>query len=161
MNIISNKGMFLETIISNSIQRIRENNSGYISKMPVNHDIVTVENNILTGILRKNDNCDFIGIYKGSYLEFDAKETEKEFFPMSNIKKHQMDKLKLISSLGGLAFIIVYFHHYDRFFALNISSLKSADKKIPLSYFEDNGIELFLDNVSLNIEQALDQLWIS
>jgi recombination protein U len=50
---------------------------GIINKVPVNYDLLEVKNNIISGVIKSNNNCDYIGIYNGQYVEFEAKETEK------------------------------------------------------------------------------------
>ncbi len=88
---------------------------------------------------------DYNGIYKGKYIDFEAKETKnKTSFPLSNIHKHQINHLKSIIKHGGIAFLIVRFITYNKTYYLDakelISFLKDNDRKsIPIEYFEQKG----------------------
>jgi len=51
---------------------------------------------------------DYNGIYKGKYIEFEAKETkQKTSYPLSNIHKHQLEHLKKVITHGGIGFLII------------------------------------------------------
>src|SRR5699024_251304 len=99
-------------------------------KMNVNYKPLDITNNIITGIIQSNHFCDYIGILSKHYIEFDAKETEKDYFDLANIKKHQDEKLRIIDNLGGIAFIIVYFHKYDQFFLFQPFKYTFQTKKV-------------------------------
>ena len=87
---------------------------------------------------------DYTGIYKGKYLEFDAKETQsKTSFPLSNIHKHQMKHIERVIHFGGIAFLIVRFTSLNLTYLLPGESVISFEEKyhrksIPLDYFKDN-----------------------
>ena len=36
---------------------------------------------------------DYNGVYKGNYIDSEAKETRKNYFPLSNIHNHQIEQL--------------------------------------------------------------------
>ena len=53
---------------------------------------------------------DFNGIYKGKYIDFDAKETKsKTSMPLKNIHPHQIEHLRNVDKHGGIAFLIINF----------------------------------------------------
>lgn len=153
--ILNNKGMFLEEILNRWCEHINENDLGYVSKTSINHSIFEVKQNVIKSVIKNNNNCDYIGILNSRYIEFEAKESEKEYFNLNNIKKHQLEKLMKINDLNGIAFIIVYFHQFNSFYLLNIEQIKQLytykTKKIPITWFEEFGIELHLDGLILNI----------
>ena len=63
---------------------------------------------------RTPSTTDFNGIYKGYYIDFDAKETNsKTSFPLSNIHHHQIEHLKDVHQHGGIAFLIVQWKQYN------------------------------------------------
>ncbi|WP_323847755.1 MAG: Holliday junction resolvase RecU [Phytoplasma sp.] len=67
---------------------------------------------------------DYQGLYKGRYLCFEVKETNnKNSFPFSNIPKHQLNNLKLIQELKGIAFFIINFKVRKKYFYLPIEFL--------------------------------------
>ena len=88
---------------------------------------------------------DYNGIYKGYYIDFEAKETKnKTSFPLANIHKHQLKHLENIKNHGGIGFIIVRFSVLNKTFLLKAEDLfsftKDNDRKsIPLTYFESKG----------------------
>ena len=88
---------------------------------------------------------DYNGIYKGKYIDFEAKETKnKTSFPLSNIHKHQIEHLKSIIKHGGIAFLIVRFITYNKTYYLDakelISFLENNERKsIPIEFFEQKG----------------------
>ncbi|WP_100916370.1 Holliday junction resolvase RecU [Spiroplasma floricola] len=156
--IIKNKGMYLEMIINNSINSL-DPTKGFIYKMPINNNIISVENNIVTARLNKNYFCDYIGLWKGIYIEFEAKETEKDFFNLNNIKKHQIEKLNLVNKNNGSGFIIVYFHLYEKLFFLHINEIKKMEnKKIPYNYFKDNFFEISFSGIKFDFNQIFNHL---
>ena len=91
---------------------------------------------------------DYNGVYKGRYIDFEAKETQnKTSFPLSNIHKHQIKHIEDIIRHNGIGFIIVYFKAINKIFYLKgedlIYFIKNTNRKsIPLDYFEKNGFLL-------------------
>ncbi|WP_338971682.1 Holliday junction resolvase RecU [Spiroplasma endosymbiont of Panorpa germanica] len=163
MNLLLNKGMFLETVINHANEYYNDNNIALISKINVNINLVKVENKQITKAnFKKNFNCDYIGIYQGIYLEFEAKETYKDYFSIVNLKKDQHDKLTRVQEHLGLGFLIIYFHNFNKYFIVSITKinlLKSSDKKIPMSWFEDYGYELFMSkNIVFDYIKGVNQL---
>lgn len=53
---------------------------------------------------------DYVGIYKGKAITFDAKSTkEDKRFPLSNIKPHQYQIMKEWTEHGGISFLLIRF----------------------------------------------------
>ena len=88
---------------------------------------------------------DYNGIYKGKYIDFEAKETKsKTSFPLSNIHVHQLNHLKSIIYHGGIAFIIVRFISYNETYLVDGNDLFSfldstCRKSIPYIFFKEKG----------------------
>ena len=87
---------------------------------------------------------DYNGIYKGKYIDFEAKETKLKYFPIANIHQHQITHLKKIYEHGGIGFILVNFVLYDKIFLLPIEQFlffieNETRKSIPVDYFEKRG----------------------
>lgn len=156
--IFKNKGLFLETIINNSIEENFKHRL-LIQKLPLSNALISVENNIIKAKLRENIFCDYCGLYKGQYLEFEAKETELDYFPLKNIPQKQVQKLTTITQLGGIGFIVIYFHTVDQYFGITINEVNAwKNKKIPLDWFISSGIEIKFTRLNLNIYQYLNHL---
>ncbi|AAT75560.1 recombination protein U [Mesoplasma florum L1] len=151
MNPIKNQGMFLETLLNITHQKYIDNNDCVVSKIPTNIIPITTKNNQITSAKFKDSlNCDYIGAYKGTYFEFEAKETYKDYFDFHLIRKNQNEKLKLVLNNKGIAFIIVYFGNYEEFFLVNyltlINWVNKNKKTIPYEWFLDNAYQVYLDN---------------
>jgi len=53
---------------------------------------------------------DFNGVYDGTYIDFEAKETSnKTRFPLANIHEHQAKHIVAVAKQGGCAFLLIKF----------------------------------------------------
>ena len=153
-----NRGMTLEEDLNVSNQYYLENNIAVIYKKPtpITIDHVDYPNRadaIITNAKFKiPSTTDYNGIYKGKYIDFEAKETaNKTSFPLANIHAHQIEHLRKIIKHGGIGFIIVSFSSLNRLFLLDAQELfnfvdNNDRKSIPLEYFITHGTEM---NISL------------
>lgn len=112
----SNRGMNLESLINSSIKYYRENNIAIIHKKPTPVQIVNVDYpkrsaaKITEAYFRRASTTDYNGIYKGHYIDFEAKETKnKTSFPLQNFHDHQISHMKDCHNQGGIVFVIIYF----------------------------------------------------
>ena len=112
-NTYANRGMMLERDINQSNKYYLDHNIALIYKKPTPIKVVKVEypkNVIKEAYFNEPSTLDYNGIYKGKYLEFDAKETQSNTsFPISNIHKHQLEHMKRVIYFGGITFLIVRF----------------------------------------------------
>lgn len=161
-----NRGINLEDSINSTNEYYRINNIAIIYKKPTPITINKVDypsrkDAVITEAhFRIPSTTDYNGIYKGKYIDFEAKETKLNFFPLNNIHKHQIEHLNKIVEHGGIGFIIVNFTSLDKVFLLEqkylIDFLNSNDRKsIPIEYFENNG---YL--IKYNFNPRLDYLSI-
>lgn len=151
INTYANRGMTLEADIQASNDYYLVNDKAVIYKKPTPITISKVnypsrrEAVIKEGYFRTPSTTDYNGIYRGKYIDFDAKETKsKTAFPLNNIHPHQIKHLVRIHKHGGIGFLIVRFTVLNKTFLLPIEALtkfldESTRKSIPLSYFEENG----------------------
>ena len=77
------------------------------------------------------------------YIDFEAKETAKNFFPLANIHEHQIKHLMNVYKHGAIAFIIVRFTKLNKTFLLTANDLKvflenNSRKSIPFEYFKQH-----------------------
>jgi len=149
----ANRGMILEEDINQTNIYYRNHNIALVYKKPTPIKVVKVEypqNKIKEAYFDEPSTLDYNGIYKGMYIEFDAKETHcKTSFPLSNIHAHQLKHIKSVISYGGIAFLIVRFATLNKTFVLMgkdlIKFIECNDRKsIPVSYFEEFGYFLEL-----------------
>lgn len=145
-----NRGMGLESDINLTNQYYVDKEIAYIYKKPTPIQVTKVDykNNsiiIKEAFFKEPSTTDYNGLYKGMYIDFEAKETtNKTSFPLSNIHKHQIIHIKHIIDNGGIGFLIVRFTSLNRDYILMgkdlIEFLDNNDRKsIPLEYFEDKG----------------------
>lgn len=147
-NIYANRGMTLEDDINQTNEYYNLHNIALVYKKPTPIRVVQVEypkNKIREAYFNEPSTLDYNGVYRGKYLEFDAKETQsKTSFPLSNIHKHQMEHIRKVLYYGGIAYLIVRFVTLDRTYLLLGNDLihftEQFDRKsIPLDYFEKYG----------------------
>lgn len=109
----ANRGMDLENIINETNSYYLENDIAVIYKKPTPIGVVKVnyENNkqvITKAYFASQSTLDYNGLYKGKYIEFDAKSTEnKTSFPINNVHDHQIKHIRNIIKHGGIVFLII------------------------------------------------------
>lgn len=146
-----NRGMDLESIINDTNEYLKEKDIAIIYKKPTPIGIVKttyVDNKeiINKAYFKEPSQLDYCGIYKGCYIEFDAKNTNKKTsFPLSNIHKHQILHIKNIIRHQGIAFLIIRIN--EEYYLLNGANLldfinNNERKSIPYDYFKDNAYKL-------------------
>ena len=145
-----NRGMTLENEINISNEYYCEIDKAYIYKKPTPIKIAKVDYPSRNKAVIKEafftvpSTTDYNGIYKGKYIDFEAKETQsKTAFALSNIHEHQIRHLKNINNHEGIAFLIVRFTTINETYLLTadklIQFIENIDRKsIPISYFKEN-----------------------
>jgi len=166
-----NRGMNLEADLNATNEYYRNMDIGVIYKKPTPITIVKVdypsryEAVIKEAYFRTPSTTDYNGVYKGKYIDFEAKETSLNYFPISNIHEHQIKHLKQVIKNDGIGFIIVSFTKFNKVFLLMADKLieyieNSKRKSIPLDYFEENGYLIKLGyNPRLNYLKIIDEVY--
>lgn len=143
----ANRGMELENDINITNKYYIDNDIALIYKKPTPIRVTKTNYQnmrIIDGFFETPSTLDYNGIYKGYYIEFDAKETRsKTSYSINNIHKHQIEHIKKVIRHKGIVFLIVRFTSLDKYYILKgkdlIEFIKENDRKsIPLSYFEEN-----------------------
>ena len=147
----ANRGMKLEDDLNITNNYYRDMDVAYIYKKPTPIKITKVnypsrdKSMIKEAFFDTPSTTDYNGIYKGKYVDFEAKETNSlTSFPLNNIHKHQIIHLNNIARHGGIAFIIVRFTMLNETYLLFQSDVQhfldtQKRKSIPLSYFKECG----------------------
>lgn len=145
----ANRGMFLEHIINNANTYYLSKDIAIIYKKPTPIKVLNVAYRsskttlIDKAVFSETSTLDYNGIYKGKYIEFDAKECKNSTsFPLSNIKPHQIEHIKNIMRHNGIVFLIIFMN--NKFYLLKgdslISFIGNNDRKsIPYDYIEEKG----------------------
>ena len=108
----ANRGMDLETLINEANEFYLKEDIAVIYKKPTPVKIkkVTYTNDIpkVEGYLNQKSTLDYVGLYKGKYIDFDAKKTlNLNSFPLSNIHLHQLNHMKMIIKHEGITFLLI------------------------------------------------------
>ena len=146
-----NRGMNLENDINETNNYYIDNDIAFIYKKPTPIKLVKVDykkGRIDEAYFEMPSTTDYNGIYKGKYIDFEAKETtNKKGFPLINIHKHQIKHIRNIYKSNGICFIIVRFTSFNETYLLMardfldfIDNIKKS--VIPREYFITNGFKI-------------------
>nr|WP_132743571.1 Holliday junction resolvase RecU [Scopulibacillus darangshiensis] len=125
-----NRGMTLEEDINISNQYYLTNDIAVIHKKPTPVQIVNVDYpkrsaaKITEAYFKKASTTDYNGLYKGKYIDFEAKETRhRSSLPLKNFHGHQVAHMKNVQKHSGICFIIVKFSSDGDIFLLDAGIL--------------------------------------
>ena len=110
----SNRGMDLEEEINESNDYYIMKDKAYIYKKPTPIGVSEVSYHkhgkvIEKGYFKEQSTLDYNGLYRGKYIEFEAKVTQnKSSFPLANIHDHQIKHVYHILKHGGTRKSIPY-----------------------------------------------------
>lgn len=108
----ANRGMSFEEAINQSNAFYLERDIAVITKRPTPINVVKVDYThgakITHAYFEKQSTTDYNGVYKGYYLDFEAKSSKsKTSFPLSNITPHQIKHLERVIRHKGIAFFLI------------------------------------------------------
>ena len=146
-----NRGMALEAMLNESNRYYLINNIAVIYKKPTPIGVVKVKYHnkkkiIDKGYFESPSTLDYNGLYRGKYIDFEAKETKnKTSFPLSNIHPHQIQHIRRVLEHQGIVFIIIKINSF-------IYLIRGEDfidfidtntrKSIPYDYIKEKGFLL-------------------
>lgn len=149
LKVYGNRGMGLEESINITNEYYLEKELAVIHKKPTPIQIVKIDYTngarICDAYFKAPSTTDYNGIYKGKYIDFEAKETNsKTSFSLSNIHEHQIKHLIDVKRHGAISFIIVRFNLLDKTYLLKTEDLEefiknNKRKSIPNTFFETYG----------------------
>lgn len=169
-------GMLFESALNSSNEFYRNKNLAFIYKKPTPIQIVKVDYpirskaRITEAYYKTPSTTDYNGIYKGKYIDYEAKETEHLTFSFKFISEHQIIHLLKINEHGGIAFIIIYFRRVNRvfiidilkFYDLYIHQQENNKKSISIPLLEEKGKEVSLGYTPvIDYLQAVDDLYFT
>ena len=166
----ANRGMSLEEDINLSNEYYIQMGIALIHKRPTPINIVKVDYSkgarITDAYFEKQSTTDYNGVYKGKYLDFEAKNTKSNTaFPLSNISEHQIVHLKNVLKHGGIAFFIISFQLKNEVYLLDASFVidfweNAPRKSIPYEVFQKNAKLIKQDYTPrLHYIEAVDELY--
>src|SRR5699024_4923683 len=171
----SNKRMSLEKEINLTNKQYLTDNIAVNHKKPTQIQVVKVDYpkreaaKITEAYYRRSSTTDYNGVYKGYYLDFEAKETKnKTSFPLNNFHEHQIKHMKQSTEHGGICFTILRFatlvdiyllHSYFLFKWWDQQFEEKGQKSIPLSAIKkENFLIEYRFNPRIPYLKIVDQL---
>ncbi len=135
--------------------KYREEKKALITKVPVPFNITD------KGLIAQSSTVDYTGLISGGlFIAFDAKECQsKTSFPISNIHQHQLNYLRFVKDLNGIAFFMIHMKklYIDEVFITPITLIEkycdvdSRRKSIPIKDFNTRWltpINLYLEKIN-------------
>lgn len=148
----ANRGMSFEKDINLTNEYYKNKEIALITKRPTPINVVKVDYSkgslITNAYFEKQSTTDYNGIYKGRYIDFEAKSVQNATsFPLSNITNHQFKHLESVINHGGLAFFIIQFRTLNKVYLLSAQKIldfknNETRKSIPLSFFKEHAYEI-------------------
>ncbi|MEH7331343.1 Holliday junction resolvase RecU [Neobacillus drentensis] len=128
----SNRGMTLEEDLNETNDYYRERKIAVIHKKPTPVQIVQVDYPKRSAAVIKEayfklaSTTDYNGVYKGKYIDFEAKETQNSTsFPLKNFHQHQITHMEEVMNQGGICFVILRFTKNEKVYLLEAEHLLS------------------------------------
>lgn len=110
------RGMTLEEDLNVTNTYYRETGICLVHKKPTPVQIVNVDYpkrsaaKITEAYFKKPSTTDYNGVYRGRYIDFEAKETRQSTaLPLQNFHEHQILHMEQVKTHNGIAFIIIKF----------------------------------------------------
>lgn len=162
------RGMRFETEIDLTNKYYLNHQIAVIHKKPTPIQIVHVDYPkrskavIKEAYFQKASTTDYNGVYKGKYIDFEAKVTQnKTSFPLINIHEHQVKHMQQIKQHGGIAFLLLNFQSLNEIYMIPIQKfmhywekyINDEKKSIPYQAIKRDG---FL--VKQNYQPRIDYL---
>ncbi|MBM7636798.1 Holliday junction resolvase RecU [Streptococcus saliviloxodontae] len=148
----ANRGMSFETAINATNDFYLSRKIAVIHKKPTPVQIVKVDYpkrsraKIVEAYFRQASTTDYSGVYKGHYIDFEAKETkQKTAMPMKNFHAHQIEHMANVLEQGGICFVLLHFSTLKETYLLQACDLihfyqkDQGSKSMPLNYIKKKG----------------------
>ena len=148
----ANRGMSFEKMVNESNSYYLSRGLAVIHKKPTPIQIVKVDYphrsraKIVEAYFRQASTTDYSGVYKGHYIDFEAKETrQKKSMPMKNFHSHQIEHMEAVLEQKGICFVLLHFSSLRETYLLPASYLiefykiDKGGKSMPLTYIQEHG----------------------
>jgi recombination protein U len=150
----SNRGMTLEDDVTETNEYYLANKIAVIHKKPTPIQIVKVDYPsrsaavVREAYFKQPSTTDFNGVYKGRYIDFEAKETKnKTSLPLQNFHPHQIEHMRNVINQQAICFVIIRFSSLGDVFFVDAKHIiscwdemdKGGRKSIPYLFIEEVG----------------------
>ncbi|WP_018130695.1 Holliday junction resolvase RecU [Effusibacillus pohliae] len=158
----ANRGMAFEQLIEFANAQYLSKGWAIIQKVPTPWKVIRRGKQIVSAFPEKKSTVDFVGVFNGRPIAFDAKSTrERTRFELDLVEPHQVDFLRRWQDNGGVAFLLIEFSVLHEVYAMPlrefekwwVGRMRGGRQSIP--YQE---IRLSCDRVEPNRGIVLDYL---
>lgn len=148
------RGFSLEEDLNASNEFYREKNLALIYKKPTPVQVVRVDYpargraKIIEAYYRTPSTTDYNGLYKGRYIDFEAKQTQnRTSFPKYLVQPHQIAHLKKVREHQGIGFFIIRFTSLNETWLADAADLieqleTTSAKSVPHAWFASHAVLL-------------------
>lgn len=148
----ASRGMTFEERLNQSNDYYRTHQKAVIHKKPTPVQVVKVDfpkrsaARITEAYYRHASTTDYNGVYRGFYIDFEAKETiNTTRFPLANLPKHQIEHMAQCHQQNGIVFLLISFKKREEIFLLPFTAIHKwlqtqKQKSIPYDYIHNHGI---------------------
>lgn len=126
----SKRGMTLEEDLNETNEFYLQSGLAVIHKKPTPIQIVNVDYPkrsaavIKEAYFKQASTTDYNGVYKGKYIDFEAKETKfQTSFPLKNFHSHQIQHMQRVLEQDGITFVIIRFAISEEIYLLEAKHL--------------------------------------
>jgi len=165
-----NRGMSFENDINMSLAFFDEQGLAIITKRPTPINVVHVDYSkgarITDAYFEKQSTTDYNGVYRGKYIDFEAKNTtNKTSFPLHNITAHQISHLEKVLKHGGIAFFLINLEILEEVYLVDASIIidfykRKEKSSIPFNEIKQNGHKVVQGYMPrLEILKAIDEAY--
>ena len=145
----ANRGMDFEADINETNSFYIEKGLALVYKRPTPINVVHVDYShgakITHAYFEAQSTTDYNGVYKGKYLDFEAKSSKsRTSFPLNNIAKQQVEHLRRVMKQGGIAFFLINMSSLNETYLLDAKYVcdfyeEHPRKSIPISDIREKG----------------------
>lgn len=142
----SNKGMYIEMLVEKTILYYLDNKICFLEKRNLPIQIIKKNNNLIFGKLLDKSYVDFFGFINSKFITFETKQTNKDYFDLKRIQKHQLEYLNLMNEFNVFSFVIVHFFNFEKTILIPTNTLFSMIKNKKNKIFLNSIQEYILNN---------------
>ena len=120
------RGTTLEEFINRTNEYYLNHKLALIQKIPTPITPVKIDKeqrHITLAYFEQRSTVDYIGAVQGIPVCFDAKECAVDTFPLQNIHPHQVEFMKQYEEQQGIAFLILYYSHINKFYYMRFQEM--------------------------------------
>ncbi|MBY5035400.1 Holliday junction resolvase RecU [Streptococcus gallolyticus] len=153
----ANRGMSFEAAINDSNQYYLAHKYAVIHKKPTPVQIVKVDYpkrsraKIVEAYFRQASTTDYSGVFRGHYIDFEAKETrQKTAMPMKNFHAHQIEHMHQVLEQDGICFVLLHFSSLKETYLLpakpliDFYKIDQGSRSMPLDYIRQHGFKIMM-----------------